>query len=249
VKVKSILISQPKPVEGERSPYLELAKKLNLKVDFRPFIIIEPIPAREFKSQKVNFLDFTGIILNSRNAVDNFFRLCTEMRIEMPADTKYFCINEGTANYLQKYIQVRKRKVFHGKGTEADLMEVVKNHPTEKFLFPCSNVRKDVVPSFMAKKKFIFKEAIIYNTLSADLSDLSDVKYDILVFFSPVDIKSLFDNFPDFTQNNTRIAAFGAATAKAIEDAQLKINISAPSQEAPSMVMALEQYIIKANKG
>ncbi len=249
MKVKSILISQPKPTEGERSPYLELAKKLNLKVDFRPFITIEPIPAKEFKSQKINFTDFTAIILNSRNAVDNFFRLCADMKIEMAPDTKYFCINEGTANYLQKYIQVRKRKVFHGKGTETDLLDVIKNHPSEKFLFPCSNVRKNVIPSFMAKKKFFFKEAISYHTLSADLSDLSDVKYDILVFFSPVDIKSLFDNFPDFIQDNTRIAAFGSATGKAIEDAKLTINISAPTPAAPSMVMALEQYIIKVNKG
>ncbi|HLP33565.1 MAG TPA: uroporphyrinogen-III synthase [Bacteroidia bacterium] len=249
MKVKSILISQPKPAEGEKSPYLELAKKLNLKVDFRPFITIDPIPAKEFKSQKTNLLDFTAIILNSRNAVDNFFRLCGELKIEMPPETKYFCINEGTANYLQKYIQVRKRKVFHGKGTETDLLDVIKNHPGEKYLFPCSNVRKDVIPAFMAKKKFAFKEAIIYNTNSADLSDLSDVKYDILVFFSPVDIKSLFDNFPHFEQDNTRIAAFGAATGKAIEDAKLLTNIIAPTKEAPSMVMALEQYIIKANKG
>lgn len=246
-KIKSILISQPKP-EGDKSPYFDLAKKHSLKVDFRPFITVSPVNHKEFKSQKINIAEFTAIILNSRNSVDHFFRLCGELKIEMPPETKYFCVNDSIANYLAKYIQVRKRKVFTGKATEVELLNVIKNHPTEKFLFPCSDWRKPDIEKFMKKNKFQYKEALIYKIVSSDLSDLTHVNYDIIVFFSPADIRSLFENFPEFKQNKTQIASFGATTSKAITDAKLTINISAPSVQYPSMSMALDKFIEARNK-
>ncbi len=247
-KIKSILISQPKP-EGDKSTYYDLAKKLNLKVDFRPFITVTPVHYKEFKTQKLNILDFTAIILNSRNSVDHFFRMCAELKLEMPPELKYFCVNDSIANYLAKYIQVRKRKVFTGKATEIELLNVIKNHPTEKYLFPCSDWRKPDIEKFMKKNKFSFRESLFYRIVSSDLSDLTNVNYDIIVFFSPADIRSLFENFPKFKQNKTLIASFGATTSKAIIDAKLTVNISAPSIEYPSMVMALSKYIEANNKG
>lgn len=246
-KIKSILISQPKP-ESDKSPYFDLAKKRGLKIDFRPFITVSPVTAKEFKSQKVNILDYTAIILNSRNSVDHFFRMCSELKIEMPPETKYFCVNESIANYLAKYIQVRKRKVFSGKATETELLNVIKNHPNEKYLFPCSDWRKPEIEKFMKKHKYHYKESFFYRIVSSDLSDLKDVNYDIIVFFSPADIRSLFENFPKFKQNKTLIAAFGATTAKAIKEAGLTVNIAAPTPEYPSMVMALDKYIEAHNK-
>lgn len=246
-KIKSIIISQPKP-ESDKSPYFDLARKRSLKIDFRPFITITPVLHKEFKAQKVHIPDYTAIILNSRNSVDHFFRMCSELKIEMPPETKYFCVNDSIANYLAKYIQVRKRKVFTGKATETELLNVIKNHPEEKYLFPCSDWRKPEIEKFMKKNKYQYKESFFYRIVSSDLSDLTDVNYDIIVFFSPADIRSLFENFPKFKQNKTLIAAFGATTAKAIKEAGLMVNISAPSPEYPSMVMALDQYIEKHNK-
>jgi uroporphyrinogen-III synthase len=246
-KIKSIIISQPKP-ESEKSPYFELAKRLGLKMDFRPFITVSPIPFKEFKAQKVNIAEHTAIILNSRNSVDHFFRMCAEAKIEMPPETKYFCVNDSIANYLAKYIQVRKRKVFTGKSTEIELLNVIKNHPTENYLFPCSDWRKPDIEKFMKKNKFKYKEAFFYRIVSSDLSDLTNVNYDIICFFSPADIRSLFENFPEFKQNNTLIAAWGATTVKAITDAKLTVNIMAPSPESPSMIMALDKYIEIHNK-
>ncbi len=247
-KIKSIIISQPKP-ESEKSPYFELAKRLGLKMDFRPFITVSPIGHKEFKTQKVNIADHTAIILNSRNSVDHFFRMCTELKIEMPPETKYFCVNDSIANYLSKYIQVRKRKVFTGKSTETELLNVIKNHPEENYLFPCSDWRKPDIEKFMKKNKFKYKEAFFYRIVSSDLSDLTNVNYDIICFFSPADIRSLFENFPNFKQNSTLIAAWGATTVKAITDASLKVNIMAPSPESPSMIMALDKFIETHNKG
>ncbi len=246
-KIKSIIISQPKP-ETDKSPYFDLAKKRSLKIDFRPFITVTPVHFKEFKTQKINIQDYTAIILNSRNSVDHFFRMCNEAKLEMPPETKYFCVNDSIANYLAKYIQVRKRKVFTGKATETELLNVIKNHPTEKYLFPCSDWRKPEIEKFMKKNKYQYKEALFYKIISSDLSDLSDVNYDIIVFFSPADVRSLFENFPKFKQNKTLIAAFGATTSKAIKEASLTVNISAPSPEYPSMVMALDQHIDKHNK-
>ncbi|MEQ9305979.1 MAG: uroporphyrinogen-III synthase [Marinoscillum sp.] len=245
-KVTSILVSQPEPSD-ENSPYHKLAEKYNLKIDFRQFIEIDPVDSKEFRKQKVNILDHTAVIFTSRNAVDHFFRLAAETKVEIPTDMKYFCISEQTANYLQKYIVIRKRKIFTGERTAEDLLEVVKKHKKEKFIFPCSDIRKDDIPDYLTKNGFQWSEVIIYRTVASDLSDLENVYYDILAFFSPSGIKSLFDNFPDFKQNKTRIAAFGPTTAKAVKDAGLILDIQAPLPNAPSMTGALEYYIKKAN--
>jgi uroporphyrinogen-III synthase len=245
-KVSSILVSQSRPAD-ENSPYFVLAQKYGIKVDFRPFIQVEGISYKDFRKQKVNILDHTAIIFTSRNAIDHFFRICQEGKIEVPADMKYFCISELTANYLQKYIVVRKRKIFSGTKTAAELIELIRKHKNEKFLYPCSDVRKNDIPEFADTEDLHFTEATMYQTVSANLSDLEDVYYDIIAFFSPSGIKSLFENFPDFKQNNTRIAAFGPTTAKAVLDAGLILDVQAPLPNAPSMNGALELYIRKAN--
>ncbi|OJV13346.1 MAG: uroporphyrinogen-III synthase [Dyadobacter sp. 50-39] len=245
-KVTSLLVSQSRPAD-ENSPYYELARKYNIKVDFRPFIQVDGVSYKDFRKQKVNILDHTAVIFTSRNAIDHFFRICNEGRVEVPATMKYFCISEQTANYLQKYIVIRKRKIFTGTKTAAELIELMRKHKKEKFLYPCSDVRKNDIPEFADIEEFHFTEATMYQTVSSDLSDLEDVYYDIIAFFSPSGIKSLFDNFPDFKQNNTRIAAFGPTTAKAVEDAGLFLDIQAPLPNAPSMTGALDLYIRKAN--
>ncbi len=244
--VNSILVSQPEPTDPN-SPYLKLAEKYNLKIDFRKFIEIDPVDIKEFRKQKVTILDHTAVIFTSRNAVDHFFRLATESKIEIPSDMKYFCISEQTANYLQKYIVIRKRKIFTGERTAKDLLNVIKKHKDEKFIFPCSNIRTDDIPNFLNENEYDWSEAIIYRTVAADLSDLDDVTYDVIAFFSPSGIESLFHNFPDFKQNNTRIAAFGPTTSKAVKDAGLILDIQAPLPNAPSMTGAIEIYIKEAN--
>jgi uroporphyrinogen-III synthase len=243
-KIKSILVTQPKPI-NDNSPYLAIAEKYGIKVDFREFIQVDPVPFKEFRKDKINILDHTAIIFTSRNAVDHFFRICQESKIEMPAEMKYFCISEQTAHYLQKYIVLRKRKLFTGERTAADLFDIIKKHKNEKFLFPCSNIRKNDIPDFMRENNLHFTEAVIYKTVAADLSDLAEVKYDCLAFFSPSGIHSLFINFPDFVQDNTRIAAFGPTTAQAVIDAGLELDIVAPMPNAPSMTGAIEMYIKK----
>lgn len=245
-KVKSILVSQPKPTD-DKSPYFTLAEKCDLKIDFRPFIQVEPATLKEFRQQKIDILNHTAVIFTSRNAVDHFFKLCQESKVEIPADMKYFCISEQTANYLQKYIVIRKRKIFTGARTAEDLIEILKKHKNEKYIFPCSNIRKNDIPEFLETNGYNFTEAIIYKTVASDLSDLADVNYDIIAFYSPSGINSLFVNFPDFQQKNTRIAAFGPTTAKAVLDAGLILDIEAPLPNAPSMTGALELYIKKAN--
>lgn len=246
-KVESILVSQPEP-QNEKSPYYDLAQKYNIKVDFRPFIEVKPVSVKDFRKQKVDILEHTAIIFTSRNAIDHFFSICAELKIEMPAEMKYFCISEQTANYLQKYIVIRKRKIFTGFRTAQDLIEILKKHKGEKYLFPCSSIRKNDIPDFLEKNGYQYSEAVMYETVAADLSDLADVNYDVIAFFSPSGINSLFVNFPDFKQNKTRIAAFGPTTAKAVEDAGLFLDIQAPMPNAPSMTGALEAYIKEANR-
>ena len=245
-KVKSILVSQPKP-SAENSPYHKLSEKYNVKVDFHPFIKIEPVNVKDFRKQKVDVLSHTAVIFTSRNAVDHFFNLCKAMKIEMPSDMKYFCISDQTANYLQKYIVIRKRKIFTGSKTAQDLIEILKKHKNEKYVFPCSNIRKNDIPNFLQENGYDFSEAIIYETVASDLSGLAEVNYDIIAFFSPSGINSLLVNFPDFKQNKTRIAAFGPTTAKAVKDAGLVLDIQAPMPNAPSMTGALEVYIKETN--
>jgi uroporphyrinogen-III synthase len=249
LKVKTLLVSQPKPAEGDKSPYFDLAKKCNVKIDFRPFIHVEGIPAQDFRKDKVNITEHTAVIMTSRNAVDHFFRMCQEMRITVPETMKYFCISESTAFYLQKYVLYRKRKIFHGKQTVDDLMDVIKKHKTENFLFPCSDVAKEETAEKLEAQKIKFTKAVMFRTVASDLSDLANVNYDVLVFLTPAGIRSLFKNFPKFKQNKTRIACFGSATAQAVKEAGLRLDIHAPTPKAPSMTMALEQYIIQANKG
>jgi uroporphyrinogen-III synthase len=246
LKVKSILISQPDPGD-KKNAYYPLAEKLNLKLDFRPFIQVEPLPGKDLRKNKINILDHTAIILTSRNAVDHLFRVLEELKIEPPITMKYFCMNEGISLYTQKYMVMRKRKMFFGSGNEQEMLSLIKHHMKERFLFPCSDIRKDTIPNFLKANCINYSEAVMYRTVNADLSDLADVYYDIIVFFSPADIKSLFDNFPDFKQNNTRIAGWGKTTNDAIEQAKLVNNISAPTAEFPSMVAALEAYIKKVN--
>jgi len=245
-KVKTILITQQDP-GAEKNPYSELAKKYKLKIDYRPFIHVEGLEAIEFRQQRVDPLEHTAVIFTSRNAVDHYFRLAKEMRLTIPETMKYFCMSEAIAFYLQKYIQFRKRKIFYGHSTFAELMEPIKKHKTERFLLPCSDILKPSIPESLDKEKINYSKAIMYRTVCSDLSDLADVKYDMLVFFSPSDIESLFKNFPLFKQEKTRIAAFGQSTAKAVEDAKLRIDVMAPTPKAPSMSMAIEQYI-QANK-
>lgn len=247
MKIKSILVSQPKP-ETAKSPYFDLAEKSNVKIDFRPFIHVEGVSAKDFRQSRIHILDHTAVIFTSRTAIDHFFRIAQEMRLTVPDSMKYFCISEATAYYLQKYIVYRKRKIFYGNGKFSDLINVMKKHKSENFLVPLSDIHKQQIPDLLDKAGFKYTKAILYRTVSSDLSDLKDVNYDILVFFSPSGIQSLLQNFPDFEQNETRIACFGPSTAKAVKEAGLRLDIQAPTSKAPSMTMALELYIKKHNK-
>lgn len=241
-KIKTILISQPKPTT-EKSPYFDLADRQKLTIDFRPFIHVEGIGAQEFRQQRIDLAEHTAVILTSRNAVDHYFRLAGELRFEVPDTMKYFCISESTAYYLQKYVTYRKRKIFHGQQLFQDLMDSLKKHKQEKFILPCSDILKPSIPKVLDDLKLNYTIANMYRTVCSDLSDLSDVKYDMLVFYSPSGIESLFKNFPDFVQGETRIATFGPTTQRAALDASLRVDVAAPTPQAPSMTMAIEQYI------
>ncbi len=245
-KVKTILISQPKP---ERSPYRNLESKFGIKIDYRPFIHVEPVTEKEFRKTRIRPDEYSAVIFTSRNAIEHFFRMCEEMRIKMSQDTKYFCLSEAVAHYLQKFIIYRKRKVFVGKRKIEDLSNYLNKHKAnENFLLPCSNLGSKPVVKYLEENDFDFKEAMMYRTVSSDLSDLRDIFYDVLVFFSPLGITSLYENFPDFKQNDTRIAVFGNSTTAAVKERGLTINIAAPAPETPSMTMALEKYIAEANQ-
>ncbi len=244
-KVKTILISQPEP---ERSPYFELAKKWNLQIDWRPFIHVEPVSEKEFRRNRLRPDEFSAIIFTSKNAVDHFFSICEMIRCKMSQSTKYFCLTKAIADYLQKFIVYRKRKVFVGIRKITDLeTSLLKHRETERFLLPCSNLGSKDVVEYLEHHQFNYKDVMMYKTVSSDLSDLSDVTYDVLVFFSPLGIKSLFENFPDFKQNDTRLAVFGNSTKKAVLDRGLNIDIT-PEPGSPSMTMAIENYLNKSNK-
>jgi uroporphyrinogen-III synthase len=250
LKIKKILVSQPEP-QSEKSPYLELAQKHNLKFDFRPFIVIEGVASKEFRQQKVDILEHTAVVFTSKTAIDHFFRICEEMRVTVPEALKYFCITESVALYLQKYIVYRKRKIFYGNSTFQDLMEVINKHKEEKFLVPLSDVHKPEIPKTLDKAKLKYNKVILYKTISSNLTDLGQMTYDMLVFYSPNEIKSLFDNFPSFEQGEIKVAAFGPATAKAVKDCGLRLDIQAPTPTCPSMTQAIEEFIkkhIKENK-
>lgn len=247
MSVKTILVSQPKP-ESERSPYFDLADKYKLKIDFRPFINVEGVSTREFREQKVDLSLQTAVILTSKTAVDHFFRLAEETRFKVPDAMKYFCMSEAVAYYLQKYVVYRKRKIFFGRQNINDLVEVLKKHKHEKFLLPCSDILRATIPNTLKENNITFSKAVLYRTVASDLSDLEDVKYDVLVFFSPSGIESLLKNFPEFKQNATKIAAFGPTTANAVKKNNLRLDIHAPMPQAPSMTMAIEQFIKNVGK-
>lgn len=247
LKIKKIIVSQPEP-QSEKSPYLELINKYNLKIDFRPFIQVDGVPSKEFRQQRIDILQHTAVIFTSRTAIDHFFRICDEVRVTVPEAMKYFCITEAVALYLQKYIVYRKRKIFYGQGTFAQLMDVINKHKSEKFLVPLSDMHKAEIPKSLDKAKVKYTKAILYRTVSSDLSDLKDIYYDIIVFYSPSGIKSLFMNFPDFVQGDTKIAAFGPTTAKAVKDHKLRLDIQAPTPACPSMTQALDEFIKKFHK-
>jgi len=245
-KVRSILISQPKP---ERSPYYDLESKYKINIDFRPFIHVEPVTEKEFRKHRIRPDEYTCVILTSKQAIEHYFRMCEEMRIQVSQDMRYYCLSETIANYLQKFILYRKRKVFVGKRKIEDLANYFNKHKAkEKYILPCSTLGAKNVTRWLDEKGIEYQEAEMYRTVSSDLSDLTDVKYDVLVFFSPLGIQSLYDNFPDWEQGATRLAVFGKSTLAAVESRNLRVDIQVPTPKAPSMSMALEQYIKRANK-
>lgn len=247
MKVKTILVSQPEP-KMEHSPYSKLISKEKIKVDFRPFIHVEGVDAKSVRQQKIDPKEFTAIILTSRNAVDHFFRIAEEMRFKVPDSMKYFCQSEAVAYYLQKYVVYRKRKIYVGKRQFSELVPLIKKYKDETFLLPSSDAQKQDIPDQLDALGISWKRGVFYKTVISDLSDLRNVYYDILVFFSPSGIESLLQNFPDFEQNETRIAVFGNSTVDAATVAGLRIDIMAPTPDTPSMTMALQKYVINANK-
>ncbi len=248
MKIKNVLVSQPKP-ETEKNPYKELADKFKWNIEFNKFFKIEGVTAKEFRKSRINMLDYTAIIFSSKNAVDHFFRLCKEMRITVPETMKYFCISESAAFYLQNYIQFRKRKIFHGNQDFSNLMVLIKKHKDEKFLLPCAEEQhKQDILKQLDDNEIRYTKATIYRNVDNDLTHLDIKKYDMLVFFSPSGIASLFNNFPKFKQGNTLIAAFGPTTHRAIKESGLRLDISAPTTTAPSMTMAIDQYLHKLEK-
>jgi len=244
---KRILISQPRP-ESDKSPYFDLERKYNVELVFHPFIKLEGIPAKEFRRQKIDITSYTAVIFTSRNAIDHFFRMCEEMKISIGQDTKYFCITEAVALYLQKFILYRKRKVFYGAdGTNKSMFDVINKHKeNEKFLYVCSENQQDnEIVGWLKNNKCEFALGFMYRTISNDITPVMIDKkaFDIISFFTPSGVKSLFDNFPKFKQSNTLIGAFGSNTAKAVEEAGLTLTIKAPAPQAPSMVAALDKYL------
>ena len=247
MRIKKILVSQPKPLTA-KSPYFDLAGKMNVQIDFRPFIQVEGVSAKEFRQTRIQILDHTAVLFTSRTSINHFFRICREMRITVPDTMKYFCVSEATAFYLQKYIVYRKRKIFYGNGKFVDLVKVMKKHIEDKFLVPLSHIHKQEIPKLLEEGHFNYTKAILYRTVSSDLSDLKNIDYDILVFYSPSGIKSLKQNFPNFKQDDIKIACFGPATAEAVKKEGFRLDVQAPTAQAPSMTMALEQYIKVYNK-
>jgi len=244
--VKTILISQPKP---ERSPYFDLETKWGVKIDWRPFIHVEGLNTKEFRKQKIYFEEYSAIIFTSRGAIDHFFRISKEMRHQVSDDMRYYCISEAVANYLQKFINYRKRKVFIGEKTVEQFKPVLnKAKAKEQFLLPVSNLGSKSLTTFLQDNEFDWKDALMYRTVASDLSDLTDVFYDMLVFFSPLGITSLYENFPSWEQNDTRLAIFGKSTTAAVHKHGLNVDVPAPAPDAPSMPMAIEKYLEKSNK-
>ena len=245
LNIKRLLVSQPKPT-SEKSPYFDLAEKYGVEIEFRPLIKVEPLTSKEFRQQRISILDYSAVVFTARTGIDHFFRLCEELRVTIPETMKYFCMSESIAVYLQKYIVYRKRKIFFGaSGKLDDLITIIAKHPKEKYLVPVSDVHKDDLRLKLEAKKIDFTEAVMYRTVSNDFKADESFDYDMLVFFSPAGISSLLKNFPNFNQKDIRIGCFGPTTAKAVKDAGLRLDVEAPTPEAPSMTAALEQYLKK----
>jgi len=248
LKIKRILVSQPRPTT-EKSPYFDISDKYSVKIDFRPFIKVEPILAKEFRTQRITILDYTAIIFNARHGIDHFFRLCEEMRITIPETMKYFCVSESVALYLQRYIHYRKRKVFYGAtGKFAELVTIMNKHTDEKYLFITSDVQNEDTIATLEKLKVPYAKAVMYKTVSNDFGPDEEFNYDMLLFFSPIGIASLMKNFPDFVQGDIQIGCFGATTAQAVREAGLRLDIEVPLPGVPSMTMALENFLKENNK-
>ena len=248
MKINKVLVSQPKPA-SDKSPYFDIAEKYGVEIVFRPFIKVESLSAKEFRQQKVSILDHTAVVFTSRHAIDHFFTLCTELRVTIPETMKYFCTSEQIALYIQKYVQYRKRKVFFGAtGKFADLMPSIVKHNSEKYLVPLSDVHTDEIKNALDAKKIQHSEAVMYRTVSNDFTPEEKFDYDMLLFFSPAGIQSLLKNFPEFDQKDMAIGCFGPATAKAVKDAGLRLDLEAPTVEAPSMTAALDKFIAENNK-
>ncbi len=245
--MKKILVSQPKP-SSEKSPYYDLAERFGVEMVFRPFIKVEGLTAKEFRQQKVSILDYTAIVFTSRHAIDHFFTLAKELRVTIPEDMKYFCVTEAIALYIQKYVQYRKRKVFFGEtGKIADLVPTMVKHKSEKYLVPMSDVHNDSVKELLDSKKLQHQECVMYRTVSNDFTpeEIKSFDYDMLIFFSPSGIESLMKNFPNFKQGKIAIGTFGPATAKAVKDAGLRLDLEAPTEKYPSMTGALQHYLLE----
>ena len=243
LSIKKVLVSQPKPA-SEKSPYFDIAEKYGVEIDFRPFIKVEPLTSKEFRQQRISILDYTAVIFTARTAIDHFFHLCEELRVTIPETMKYFCMTEAIAVYLQKYIVYRKRKIFYGQtGKPEDLVTVIGKHSKEKYLAPVSDVHKDDLFAMLDAKRITYTKAVMFRTVSNDFTKEESFDYDMLVFFSQAGIASLLKNFPDFKQEDIRIGCFGPTTAKAVKEAGLRLDVEAPTPEAPSMTAALELYL------
>ena len=247
MKIRKILVSQPEP-PNPKSPYFDLAKKYNLKIDFKQFVQVEGVSSKDFRQQKINILDFTAVVFTSKTGIDHFFRICNELRIVVPDTMKYFCITENVAFYLQKYIVYRKRKIFHGKAKFQDLIDVIVKHREDSFFVPLSEPHNAEIPDLLDKNNIKYAIGTLYKTISSHFTNVKDFDYDILVFYSPSGIKSLKENFPEFVQGNIKIAAFGPTTASAVEHEGLRLDINAPNPKAPSMTMALDDFLKEHNR-
>ena len=244
--IKKILVSQPRPT-SDKSPYFDIARRFDVELVFRPFIKVESISAREFRTQKVNILDYTAVVFTSRHAIDHFFTLAKELRVQIPEDMKYFCVTETIALYIQKYVQYRKRKVFFGTtGRVDDLLPTMIKHKTERYLVPMSSVHNDSLTQLLDSKKLQHKECVMYKTVSNDFTqeEIDTFDYDMLLFFSPAGIESLTKNFPNFDQGKIAIGTFGPSTAKAVHDVGLRLDLEAPTEKYPSMTGALQHYLL-----
>ena len=247
--INTILITQPRP-ESEKSPYFELEKKYQVKLDFCPFIIVEGLPSKDFRKQRVEIKEHGAIIFNSRNAIDHFFRICEELKMKVSPEMKYFCITEAISLYLQKFIIYRKRKIFYGEdGTVNSMLEVIAKHKTkERYLVPVNDICRNEILECLQKNSLDYSEVVLYKTVCADVKELLEKKHDMIVFFTPGGVKSLFENMPTFNQNGTLIGAFGPITTKAVEDAGLNLQLKAPLPNAPSMVAALDIFLANYQK-